>query len=153
MAGFKEPEWYSPGSQGVGQPLVDLEVLRQSDSQNRFDQIHLKFHSKLIQKHILYRRAGTDQWFFGVGCLDGALGVGWPASMTGDRVARFNGRAKRQLHFIFGPAEWEAVQVSWCSPLRQAIRQELQSPDVAGAAASPEFWESKEVSVKDSTPV
>ncbi len=100
------------------------------------------FLSELVQKHVLLRRTGSEQFYFGIGCVSGELGVGWPAKIVRDHLAIPDPVGRTEFLVVLNPDEWEAVSVRYRSPLWQATTTELNNSDVPLSS-------SHEVNVKD----
>ncbi len=116
-----------------------------ADRENRMEELGAAFLNSLVQKHVMLRRVGTEQFYFGVGCVADQLGIGWPARMLGDHRAMPDTRKHHEFLLILNPDEWEAVSISFRSPLWQAVDQERHSHAPAASGMT-------EVDVKETPP-
>ena len=129
VAGYQDPDWFSPGASGYLGPLADLEVARQADARNQLPLVGHRDYCRLVHKGIMLRRAGDDgaqQWYIGVGSCDGSIAMGWPSK----EIAQFQFvpdlSKQRELLAILDPEDWIAQPIQWISPLHRAVLVEME---------------------------
>ena len=56
------------------------------------------------------------------GCVDGCLAATWPVVSSGG-LYKVDNTKSRKVTAIFNPREWEAMAVTYVSPIHQAIQR------------------------------
>ena len=125
ISGREEATWYSPGAVGYCAPFADLQALRDADRSGQWELLGDRSYCRLIQRSIGFRRVGTEQWFLGVGSIDGSVAIGWPLERAGEDSYRVKAAgATRVLFTILKLEDWEAMAIRFISPLHQAVDRE-----------------------------
>ena len=127
IAGFGDAGWFSPSASNVFLPYADLELCRQASSAGLLGRLHDRSYSRLVCKHILLREKGTASWQLGLGNVDGCIGVTWPMrDVEGGLFEVLTDQASvRSFVAILDPSRFEAMPITWISPMQRAIRREL----------------------------
>jgi hypothetical protein len=125
------PTWYSPSPENSVKNVADLALLEHVRMNRCWDKIGDAWWSILLRGRactFLVRRIGSRDWYFPLGDVCEVAGCGWPASLsvvgarswaTPDCNQLLEDMRVHWLH-ILDPTVWEAVGVTWHSPLGQA---------------------------------
>ncbi len=127
IAGLGDASWFSPSATNLFLPYADLEACRAAAAAGQLGNLHLRSYSRLINKHVVFREKGSGSWQLGLGNIDGCVGVSWPVVEAADGCFTVEVKPNTVRNFVtvLNPNNYEAVPISWASPMRRAIMQEL----------------------------
>ena len=126
-----EAPWFSPNSENVYLPIVDVLTRRANVGRGRGHLMGDTWLSHIALPNLMLRRKGTVQWSFGNACACGAIGVGWPAVRCVQRGVELwypdtGEKAETTWLSIVDPSEWEGMAFEVWGPMR--ICCELTAP-------------------------